>query len=467
MPDEVIDNAAVMKALTDVSTAVTSMRADIDALKKPQGRTEHDVIDRDRIKRKNAAAGTAQDVLDNARRASSAANATLERIRAARAERRPAASRVVPGLPAGRVQRVARARPQALPLDWFERGLNHLTAEPLTGEQLSARGKYADHFFALMRKGDQDAELRALAPQAGYMQTQDDAKGGFLVPDELERQIIRLSVLFSAMRGLVDVRTVLRSSLKQPVNLQGADAGWIGETEPRTETLTDDIGMLEWFAQTIFAQPKTTQELLDDADFDVEGWLNDGVARAIAIKEGDAWFNGDGVKKPRGILQYTVIADASWVWGKLGYYASGVAAALTDGTHNGVDILINMSAGLKREYLPNATWVMNRATAAVIRQIKDTTGQYIWQQPITAGQPSVLLGYPLETDDNAPSIGANTFPISFGDFQQAYRIIDRLGVTMMRDEITEKGFVKFYTRKRTGGGVKNFEALKLLKIATS
>jgi HK97 family phage major capsid protein len=354
-----------------------------------------------------------------------------------------------------------------LPRDWFARGLNQFTGAPLTGEQIQAREEYADKFFGWARNGQGGTDLQRLAPNAAYMQTQDDAKGGFFVTDEMENAIIQLSTLYSAIRGLVDVRTITRPSLKQPANMQGATAGWVGETETRSETDADDAAMLQWFLMQQYAKPKISNDLLDDADVDMEAWLDDGIARAFATNEGASWITGSGVKAPRGIHSYTIVANASWAWGKWGYIASGVTAALTDTTHNGVDAMIDVIAGTGRPYLPNATWLMNRLTQAVIRKIKDTAGQYIWQQSISADTPSTLLGYPVETDDNMPSIAADAYPIAFGDWKQAYRIVEKAGTAMLRDPYTESGFTKFYTTRRIGGGAKNFEALKLLKIAAS
>jgi HK97 family phage major capsid protein len=445
MPEaDVIDNAAVMQALKDVSTAVTSMRADIDALKTPKGRTEADVIDLERIERENAAAGAAQDVLDKARRARGNAKKLIEDLKAARGER-PIA---------GRILRPGRGAP-----------MNHLTGEPLTDEQITARADYRKHFMGWLRSGNGN-DIITTAPKAA-MQTQIGEKGGFLVPFEMENAVIQLGGLYSAMRSLADVRTIAQgNSIKQPANIQGATFGWTGELATRTETATDDISMLEWFLMECYAQPKVTNILLQDAAFDVESWLNDGISREFAEGEGVAFISGSGTNQPRGIQSYTTVANASWAWNKIGYIVTGVAAALTDSTHNGFDALIDTVTALHRRYLPGAAWLSNRTVQSVLRKVKDTTGQYIWQQSLTADQPSTILGYPSETDDNMPSEGANNFPLMFGDYAQAYRIVDKAGMQMLRDEVTDKGRTIFYTTKRTGGGVKNFEAVKFVKCST-
>lgn len=438
MPD--IDNAAVMAAIEKVNTAVVAMRGEIDTLKKP------DVVVDEKIDRINKDVGDAQAVLDKARRARVAAQETLDRIRAGRGDR-PA--------PSGRVQRNGAVT----------RILNHLTGKPLAQDEIDARIEYRDKFLAWTRDAN-PADIIRLAPKAA-MQTQIAEKGGFLVPFEMESAVIQLGGLYSAMRQLCDSRPINQgNSLKQPANLQGSTFGWTGELATRTETETDNIGMLEWHLMEAFALPKVTNILLQDAAFDVESWLTEGISREMAEGEGVAFISGSGTNQPRGLHSYTKVANGSWAWGSIGFIASGVAATITDSTHNGYDAMIDMITGLHRRYLPGATFLMNRTTQAVIRKVKDLNGNYMWAPPVTAGQPSTILGYPSETDDNMPSEGANTYPIQFGDHKQAYRIVDKPGMAMLRDEVTDKGRTIFYTTKRVGGGVKNFEAIKLLKCST-
>lgn len=445
MPEaDVIDNGRVLAALTAVSEAVTSMRADIDALKQPKGRTSNDLIDEERIDRKNAAVSDAQEVLDNARRVRAAAKETLDRIRAAR-EERPSAGR--------------DNRPGGMPR-------NHLNGEPLTADQVSARAEYREKFKAWLKTG-RDGELIQTAPKAA-MQTQIAEKGGFLVPEEMERSVIELGTLYSPMRSICDVRTINQgNSLKQPANVQGATAGWTGELASRTETATDDIAMLQWFLMEAYAQPKVTNILLADAEFDVEGWLNEGITREFADLEGAAFISGGGVNSPRGIQSYTVVANGSYAWGSVGYIPTGVSAAITDSSNNGYDALLDMITALHRRYLPNARFLMNRTSETTIRKVKDGNENYMWQPSVSIDKPATLFGYPVEIDDNAPAAGSNTYPVMLGDFQQAYRIVQKAGMMMLRDEVTDKGRTIFYTTRRVGGGIKNFEAVKFLKCATS
>ena len=218
----------------------------------------------------------------------------------------------------------------------------------------------------------------------------------------------------------------------------------------------------------LYAAPAATQALLDDSSVDIASWLADEISIAFAETEGAAFVTGDGVNKPRGLLSYDTIANASYAWGKLGYAVSGVAAALSDSSNNGIDGLLATLYGLRQGYRTNARWLMNRSTQEAIRKLKTATEKiYLWQPPVQLGQPASLLGYPITDDDNMQDIGAGKYPVAFGDFQRGYLVVDRIGIRVLRDPFTNKPFVIFYTTKRVGGGVQNFEAIKLLKIGTS
>lgn len=211
--------------------------------------------------------------------------------------------------------------------------------------------------------------------------------------------------------------------------------------------------------------PAATTALLDDSAVDIDSWLASEVEAVFAEQEGTAFVNGDGVNKPRGFLNYTSVAEASWSWGNLGYIATGVAGALP--TTNASDVLIDTVYALKAGYRQNGTWVMNRKTQATVRKLKDAQGNYLWQPPATAGADATLMGFKLVEAEDMPDIGANTTPIAFGNFNRGYLVVDRMGVRILRDPYSAKPYVLFYTTKRVGGGVQDFNAIKLLKCAVS
>lgn len=321
--------------------------------------------------------------------------------------------------------------------------------------------EYSTAFNTFFRTGHGENDLKALSIKAA-LTTQSDPDGGYVIAPEVETQIDRVLAKTSAMRGLARVRPIGTSTYKKLAGVGGTTSGWVGETDERPETETPKLSELEFPAMQLYANPSATQEMLDDTGFDIGTWLSDEIDIEFVEQEGAAFINGSGVKKPRGILQYDTVADASWSWGKLGYKASGDATDIAS-----LDPLIDLTYTLKQGFRQNASWLMNRFTAAKIRKLKDTTGQYLWQPSTQLGQPATLSGYAVADDDNMPDIGAGAFPIAFGDFLRGYVIVDRRGIRVLRDPYTKKGYVQFYTTKRVGGGVQHFQAIKLLKVATS
>lgn len=325
---------------------------------------------------------------------------------------------------------------------------------------------YNEAFNRWFTRGENENGLHALAVRAA-MTTDSNPDGGYLVPVDIEKEITRVLALRSAMRGLARVITISTDTYKKPHNLAGTDSGWVGERDTRTATNNPTLAELEFPVHEIYAMPKATQKVLDDAYINLADWLAQEVQIQFAEAEGLAFISGSGVKKPRGFTAYSTVANASYAWGKIGYIASGVAAALFDSSNNGVDALMGMVYGLRAGYRANATWIMNDATTLAVRKLKDQYGDYLWQPPVQAGQPASLVGYSVAPDDQMPDIGAGNFPIAFGDWSRGYLIVDRAGISVLRDPYSSKPYVLFYTTKRVGGGVMDFAAIKLMKIATS
>lgn len=332
--------------------------------------------------------------------------------------------------------------------------LNGNGAPGTTAEQRA----YAQSFDGFFRQGDASATsaLRELAIAAA-MTTQDDTQGGYLVPVEMEAAIDRVLGTVSVMRQLAQIQQISSGEYKKQVSLGGAGAGWVGETDSRAETGTPTLAELTFTPGQIFAKPKASQDLLDDARVNLEEWLAGEVDISFAEQEGAAFINGNGIKKPRGILDHDTVADASYAWGKLGFVASGGATSITS------DALINLIYAPKTGYRSNARFLMNRKTVSEVRKLKDGQGNYIWQPSLQVGQPASLSGYPVAEDDNMPDIAAGSFSIAFGDFRRGYLIVDRMGIRVLRDPFSAKPFVEFYTTKRVGGGVQDYAAIKLLK----
>jgi HK97 family phage major capsid protein len=333
------------------------------------------------------------------------------------------------------------------------------SAPGATDPDKRAHAQAFDRFF---RRGI-DAGLSDLEVKA-KLTTQSNPDGGYLVPEEMSATIDRVLGVISVMRQISNVMPINTSVYKKLVNMGGAGSGWVGEEEARPETGTPTLRELLFTVMEMYANPATTQTMLDDGIVDVGAWLGDEVQITFAEQEGAAFLTGSGVKRPRGILSYPTVANASYAWGSLGFIATGVAANFhaTNPGDNFVDTYYALKAG----YRGGASWLMSDAVMAAVRKFKDGQGNYLWAPPSAVGEVSTILGKPVYNDDNMPALGANNFPVAFGDFRRGYMILDRQGIRVLRDPFTNKPYVHFYTTKRVGGGVSNFEAIKLLKCST-
>lgn len=289
--------------------------------------------------------------------------------------------------------------------------------------------------------------------------------GGYVVPLETERAIERRLMTVSPMREIATVRTVAGGVFRKPVSTAGVASGWVAETAARPETDPATLALLEFPAADLYANPAATQALLDDAMLDLDEWLAAEVEDAFAAQETQAFVNGDGTNKPKGFLSYTTVADASQVWGQVGYVASGAAGGFA--STSPADKLIDLVYAPKAQYRPNGRFVMNRKTVSAIRKFKDGDGNYIWQPAQRLGETASLLGYPVSEIETMPDVAANSLSIAFGDFRRGYLIVDRAGVRVLRDPYSAKPYVLFYTTKRVGGGVQNFDAIKVMKFAAT
>ncbi|EKF19778.1 phage major capsid protein [Nitratireductor pacificus] len=314
-------------------------------------------------------------------------------------------------------------------------------------------------FDAYMRSGD-ERSLRALEEKS--MSYGSGPDGGYLVPDETEAAIGARLADLSPIRSIASVRQVSSAVLKKPFAISGPVVGWVAETAARPETASSTLDELQFPTAELYAMPAATAALLDDSVVDLDQWIAGEVEAAFAEQEGAAFVNGNGVNKPRGFLNYTQVDDGSWNWGNVGYNVTGVSGALP--ASDASDVLVDLVYALKAGYRQNASWVMNRKTQATLRKLKDADGNYMWQPPATPGSRAMLMGFPLVEAEDMPDIGADTTPIAFGDFRRFYLVVDRMGIRVLRDPYSAKPYVLFYTTKRVGGGIQDFEAAKLLKF---
>jgi HK97 family phage major capsid protein len=317
-------------------------------------------------------------------------------------------------------------------------------------------------FDAYVRRGESTG-LHAIEVKALSVGT--DADGGYLVPEEVERTVGRRLSLISPIRSIAGVREISGNVYKKPFMTTGPAVGWVGETAARPQTDTPVLAELSYPAMELYAMPAASATLLEDAAVNIDEWLAAEVDQAFAVQEGTAFVTGDGTNKPKGFLAYTTVANASWEWAKIGYIASGEAGDFP--ADDPSDVLVDLIYALKAGYRQNGHFVMNRKTQSVVRKFKDASGGYLWQPPANAGGRASLMSFPLVEAEDMPDIAANSYSIAFGDFRRGYLIVDRQGVRVLRDPYTAKPYVLFYTTKRVGGGVQDFDAIKLMKFAAS
>jgi len=287
------------------------------------------------------------------------------------------------------------------------------------------------------------------------------------VGEEMEAGIDRVVQRYSAMRQVARVIPIGSASYKKLVKVTGTSgASRGGETTTPSNGTSPGWVELEFKPGTYVSEQRITSEALEDATQDVGADLEMEMGIEFAEMEGTDFISGNGVNGPRGLTDYTNVANASYSWGNVGYVASGHASSWA--SSNPSDYLIDLVHALKRQYRAGASFLMNDATLGTIRKFKDGQGIYLWAPSMLMnGAVGQLLGHPVVTDDFMPDLGSNTYPIAFGDFARAYYIVDRRGVSVLRDPYTAVPHVKFIGRRRVGGGIANFEALKLLKCATS
>ncbi|NMF98393.2 phage major capsid protein [Aromatoleum toluolicum] len=322
---------------------------------------------------------------------------------------------------------------------------------------------YKSAFFKLVAGVPVDSlessERKAL--QAG-----SDPDGGYFLPHATMGRVVGKVYEQSVMRQLASVQTISTNDIEGIVDNDEAAAGWVSELGTRSDSATPTVGKWKIEAFEMYAMPKASQKILDDAATDVEAWLSGKIADKFARVEGTAFWTGNGAGKPMGLASYATAAtaDASRAWGTFEHVKTG-----TNGDFNATtkgDPLHDLIGAFKDQYLQNANFVMRREVRTKIRKLKEaTTDRYLWEPSMQAGTPDRLNGYPVRIDQYMPALATDSLSLALGDFKEAYQIVDRMGIRTLRDPFTAKPYVVFYSTKRTGGGAVNFEAVKFLKFA--
>jgi HK97 family phage major capsid protein len=329
---------------------------------------------------------------------------------------------------------------------------------PLGGGEAPAQGEMRSFVDGFLRAG-RETELKS-------MNTVTGGDGGYAVPTALDQQIAERLLRLSPIRAIAQVVQTSTADYRKLVSTGGTASGWASQTATRSETTAPSFVEITPPSGELYANPSATQFMLDDAMFDVEGWLAGQIANEFARAEGAAFVSGTGINQPAGFLTAgsSAASDAARSFGTLQHIGSGNASGFDSAPE---DRLIDMVMALKPGHRQGAVWVMNANTIAVIRKIKDSTGSTIWQPAMAEGQPSHLLGYPVVEASDMPDVAANATPIAFGNFANGYLITERFGTRLLRDPYSNKPFVNFYATKRVGGQVLDSDAIKLLKITAS
>jgi HK97 family phage major capsid protein len=312
---------------------------------------------------------------------------------------------------------------------------------------------YGKAFRNYLRKG-MDGGLEALQTKA--LSVGSDPDGGYLVTPTMSANIVQAIFETSPMRQLASVETISTDSLDLIDDHTSLAAGWTAEAvDIVNDTATPMLAKRNIQTFELYAQPKATQKLVDDAAIDVESWLSGKIADIFSRMQNTSFVSGNGVGQPRGILTYA----AGTSWGTIQQIGTGSSGVIT------ADSLIALFYGLKDAYMRRASFLMNRSVVQSLRLLKQTTNQYIWQPGLNAGAPDTLMGVPVYMAADMPVAAAGSLSVAVGDFKSAYQIVDRQGIRILRDPFTEKPFVKFYATTRVGGDVINTDAIKLLKLS--
>lgn len=341
----------------------------------------------------------------------------------------------------------------------------HIYKRPILGGAEPTEAPYKKAFTAYLRTGNTDGLYDSPMLDSKAMSSDSDSHGGYLVNPQLVDNIGTILKEQNSFRSIANVVNVNSNSYDILFETSDFGTGWVSETEGRNETSTPGFQRIRIHLHELSAMPKIAQRLLDDTAFDIEAWLIESIGKRFKKEEAAAFIIGTGNNQPMGFLSVPTALNRNAVVDKLGYVVTGQANGFD--SDQSAATLIDLIYTLPAEYRANGAFVMNSKTAAYVRKMKDGDGRFLWLDAMNASESSRLLGYQVIINENMPDIAANKFPIAFGDFSVGYTIVERPDVRILRDPFSAKPHVLFYATKRIGGGISNFAAIKLLKVATS
>lgn len=357
------------------------------------------------------------------------------------------------------IEKKADPAPLVARLDKIEAKLNR-GAGPTEGNEAIERKALA----SFVRTGS-DHEIKQATSSS-------DPDGGYFILPTVDLSIRNLLADVSPLRALAEVVGISGNSYERFYSTGNRGAQWVGETDARPQdTARPNLIKHSYGVAELYAAPAGTRHLFEDASIDIAAWFTTWAVNDFAVTEGEAFLSGDGVNgRPRGLTTYPIVAtpDATRAWGEMQYLPAGHASAPTD--EMWAKALVKTVLTLHPRYRPGAAWLMNNATLIRIREIQDSNKRFMWSDHgnlSESPESGTLLGYPVHVDNNMADIGANAFPVAFGNFQQGYVIVDRHGIRIVRDEVSRKGTILLDTYKRVGGGLGDSNAIKWLKVAAA
>ncbi|MBL4839386.1 MAG: phage major capsid protein [Thalassospira sp.] len=339
---------------------------------------------------------------------------------------------------------------------------------------IEAYQNYVSAFGDLVR-GGLNADM--LGPDIrAALSVGSDRDGGYMVPTEMSSEMERRLFETSPIRQIARVIRIGTSAWEAPYkSSKGTSGGWVGERTQRNNTDTGKVGIQRIETHEQYAYPEVTQSMLDDASMDVESFVIEDTEDEMIRVENAGCVTGDGVMKPKGYMSYkdtavTTSDKNDRPWGKLQYIPIGDAGAfpsLSSGADK-ADCFIDTIYALNQAYRAGSVWTMNSTVEAAVRKLKDAEGRYlIGMSQIEGSLEFDIHGYPIVNMEDMPDLGADSFPIAYGNFRRGYFLIDRMGFRLLRDPYTNKPYVGYYITKGVGGDVRNFDAIKLMKAAAS
>jgi HK97 family phage major capsid protein len=346
----------------------------------------------------------------------------------------------------------ARLAPLSTRLDEIEtRAKRPGTGGKQADEQKELENRAFTNFIRRGRESLTDIEART-------MKIGDDTSGGFLAPPEFVAEVVKGVVAFSPIRSIARVGSTASNSVKLPKLTSAPTGGWVGEvqTRPTSDSAYGqiEIGMMEY---AVFVD--VSNSLLEDSAVDVAAELAFDLAQQFGAAEGAAFVSGTGINQPMGFLSdATVVANYTPTTFATGFTSSGPG-----------DCLIDAMFAIKAAYRTNGTWVANGKTLGAIRKMKDGQGRYLLEPSLAAGITPTIAGRPYIEAPDMPDLGSGTIPIVYGDFSRAFRIYDRVSLSLLRDPYSRatSGVTRFHARRRVGSNVVLAEALRAIKCSVS